>query len=102
MNATTEQYIWSQNDSDIYVADLNAGQSVTIALSNLGFDAYLSVYSVGPYETLTEQGKSNNAGTANESITFTPTTGGSYYIEVIPYYSAGSRGQKYSLSLSRG
>lgn len=94
--------IFAQNDTDIYAVSLNGTQTINVTLSGLTYDARLAVYSVGPYSTLKEEAFSENAGTANETLTFKAGSTGTYYIEVMPENNAGNKTAPYTLSVIKG
>lgn len=94
--------IWDRNDTDLYALDLGANQTVTITLSGLTFEAQMNLYSVGPYQTLKAEASSDNAGTADESITFTSKGSNTVYIEVVPNLNRGSRTAPYTVTVTKG
>ena len=80
--------------NDVYALDLHAGENITVALTgDNGTDFDLYLYSP---EATTIQGNDNllayseNSGTSAESIDYTVTVSGTYYLNVYAFKGSGS------------
>lgn len=90
---TYNAYIYSSSDVDYYYFDTTATGSITLSLSNLAGDYDLYLYNSAG--TLLK--KSENSSTTNESISYSATTTGRFYIRVVGYNGAYSTSKAYAL-----
>lgn len=88
-----DSYIFSSSDIDYYKVSPTSAGSITLNLTNLAgdYDLYL-VNSAG-----TILGRSENGSTTSESLTYSNTAAGTYYIKVIGYNGAYSTTKAYNL-----
>jgi bacillolysin len=86
-------YIYSGTDSDFYYFNATAAGTITVSLTNLpkDYDVYL-LNSAG-----TTVAKSENGSTSNESISYSATAAGKYYVKVMGYSGAFSTTNAYAL-----
>jgi len=86
-------YIYSGTDADFYYFNTTAAGTITLSLSNLpkDYDLYL-LNSAG-----TTVAKSENGSTSSESISYSSTAAGKYYVKVMGYSGAYSTSTAYAL-----
>lgn len=90
---TYNSYIYSSSDVDYYYFDIANTGSISVALSNLAGDYDLYLYNSAG----TQLSKSENGSTTNESITYSATATGRYYVRVVGYNGAYSTSKAYAL-----
>lgn len=90
---TYSSYIYTSSDIDYYKLTATKGKAISISLTNLPKDYDLYLYN----SSGTQVARSINGSTTSESISYTPTAAGTYYIKVIGYNGNYSTTQKYSL-----
>ncbi|MFL0270024.1 M4 family metallopeptidase [Candidatus Clostridium radicumherbarum] len=86
-------YIFSSSDIDYYKVSPTSAGSITVNLTNLPAD--YDLYLVNSSGTVLAQ--SINGGTTSESLTYSNSAAGTYYIKVIGYNGAYSTTQAYNL-----
>jgi bacillolysin len=88
-----DSYIFSSSDIDYYKVSPTSSGSINLNLINLpgDYDLYL-VNSSG-----TVLARSENGGTTSESLTYSNSAAGTYYIKVVGYNGAYSTTQAYNL-----
>lgn len=88
-----DSYIYSSSDTDYYYFNTTAAGSITVSLTNLpkDYDVYL-LNSSG-----TTVAKSENGSTSSESISYSSTAAGKYYVKVAGYSGAYSTTTAYAL-----
>lgn len=88
-----DSYIYSTSDVDYYKVSPTSAGTITLNLINLpgDYDLYL-VNSSG-----TILARSENGGTTSESLTYSNSAAGTYYIKVVGYNGAYSTTQAYNL-----
>jgi Zn-dependent metalloprotease len=86
-------YIYSSTDVDYYKISVIAAGIVTINLSNLPGDYDLYLYN----SAQTQVAKSELGGTSAETISYSATATGTYYIKVVGYSGAYSTTVAYAL-----
>ncbi|MFZ5351601.1 MAG: M4 family metallopeptidase [Bacillota bacterium] len=88
-----DSYIYSSNDVDYYYFDISAAGNISVTLTNLpgDYDLYL-LNSSGSTIAKSEKGS-----TSNESISYSASGTGRYYVKVIGYSGAYSTSTKYAL-----
>ena len=94
---TYQSYISTSTDSDYFKFNYDSG-SLTIDLTNLAGDYDLYLYDSNG----TLVGASENAMTRDESISYTPSSAGTYYVEVVGWNGAMSTSVPYHLTVSVG
>jgi len=90
---TYNSYIYSSTDTDYYYFNTTAAGTITISLTNLpkDYDLYL-LNSSG-----TTVAKSENVSTTSESISYSSTAAGKYYVKAIGYGGVFSAATAYAL-----
>jgi Zn-dependent metalloprotease len=86
-------YIATSTDKDYYKLSATSGKSISISLSTLPKDYDLYLYN----SSGTLVAKSTNGSTTSESISYTPSSSGTYYILVFGYNGNYSTATKYTL-----
>ncbi|MFZ5354086.1 MAG: C25 family cysteine peptidase [Bacillota bacterium] len=92
--ADYESFIYSVSDVDYYTFTINQTGVISATLTNLPYDYDLYLYNSAG----TQVAYSYNGSTANESINYTATSTGNYYLKVIGYNGAYSQSVKYKLN----
>ncbi len=93
---TYNSYIWSSSDVDYFKFSTTSTGTISVSLSNLAGD-----YDVYLYNTSgTQLSKSENGGTTNESISYSTTTTGTFYVKVVGYNGASSTTKAYALNVT--
>ena len=89
-------YIYSSSDVDYYYFNTGAAGTITVSLTNLpkDYDIHL-VNSLG-----TTVAKSEKASTTSESISYSATAAGKYYVKVVGYSGAYSTTTAYALKVT--
>ncbi|GFZ34248.1 peptidase M4 [Clostridium zeae] len=90
---TYSSYISTSTDKDYYKLSATAGKAISVSLTNLPKDYDLYLYN----SSGTLVAKSVNGSTTSESISYTPSAAGTYYVLVFGYNSAYSTATKYNL-----
>lgn len=93
---TYESYISTSTDSDFYMFEAEAGQSISVDLGNLPGDYDLYLYD----SNRSLVGASENAMTRNESISYSAGQSGTYYVEVVGWNGAMSTTIPYHLTVT--
>ncbi|WBW94878.1 M4 family metallopeptidase [Oceanirhabdus sp. W0125-5] len=91
-----ESYISTSTDDDYYYFNTTNNGTITVSLSNLAGDYDLYLYNSNG----TQLAKSENASTRNESINYTASQIGKFYIKVIGYNGAYSTSKLYNLNVT--
>ncbi len=89
-----ESLISTTTDDDFYYFNTSDSGTISVSLSNLAGDYDLFLYNSNG----TQLGKSENGSTSNESINYTASQSGKFYIKVIGYNGAYSTTKLYNLS----
>ena len=97
-NTDVKGLISPTGDNDYYKFVITTGGTATITLTTLPFDYDIRLYSSNG---TTQLAISQNAGTANETITRTYTAG-TYYVRVYGYNGANSATSCYTLKVQLG
>lgn len=93
---TYNSYIASSSDIDYYKFSPTKSGSISVSLSNLAGDYDLYLYNSSG--TLLSQ--STNGGTTNESISYSASAAGTFYVKVVGYNGASSTSKAYALSVT--
>lgn len=91
---TYNSFIYSSSDVDYYYFNITSTGNINVTLSNLAGDYDLYLYNSSG--TLLK--KSEKGSTTNESIAYTATATGKYYIRVVGYGGAFSTSKAYALN----
>jgi bacillolysin/thermolysin len=90
---TYNSYIYTSNDVDYYYFDIANTGSINVTLGNLAGDYDLYLYNSAG----TQLSKSENGSTTSESITYSATATGRYYVRVVGYNGVYSTSKAYAL-----
>lgn len=90
---TYNSYISSTSDIDYYYFNTAATGTISISLSNLAGDYDLYLYNSAG----TQVAKSENGSTTNESISYSASSTGKFYVKVVGYNGAYSTSKAYAL-----
>jgi bacillolysin len=91
---TYNSYIASSSDVDYYKFNTAQSGTISVSLSNLPGDYDLYLYNSGG--TLLAQ--STNGSTSSESISYSASSSGTFYVKVVGYNGASNTSQAYALS----
>ncbi|MRR09300.1 T9SS type A sorting domain-containing protein, partial [bacterium] len=92
---TYNSYIYSANEIDYYKLNVTMAGAITVTLGNLPGDYDLYLYST---DGTTQLGSSTASGTTSESINYSATAAGTYYVKVIGYNGVYSTTVAYALN----
>lgn len=92
-DTTFNSYIYSSTDVDYYYFDIQNTGTITVTLGNLAGDYDLYLYN----STGTQIGKSEKPSTTAESITYSATATGRYFVGIVGYNGAYSTSKAYAL-----
>ncbi len=93
---TYNSYIWSSSDVDYYKFDTTSTGTIAVSLTNLPGDYDVYLYNASG----TQLARSINGGTTNESISYSATSTGTFYVKVIGYNGASSTTTAYALNVT--
>ncbi|MCF6137488.1 M4 family metallopeptidase [Pseudalkalibacillus berkeleyi] len=93
---TYNSYIWSSSDVDYFKFDAVDSGNISVSLSNLPGD--YDVYLYNSAGSLLAQ--SENGGTTSESISYSATGAGTFYVKVVGYNGASSTSTAYALNVT--
>nr|WP_308216587.1 M4 family metallopeptidase [Pseudalkalibacillus decolorationis] len=93
---TYNSYISSASDVDYYKFDASTTGNISVSLSNLPGD--YDVYLYNSNGSLVAQ--SENGGTSSESISYSASNTGTYYVKVVGYNGASSTSTAYALNVT--
>ncbi len=91
---TIQAYICTEGEQDFYTFNVQGGQQISLSLSHIPAGQDYDLYLDDPGQTQVAQ--STNTGNADEQITYTAASGGTYYV-VVTGYSGYSTTQAYHL-----
>lgn len=80
---TIQAYICDENDRDWFKFDVTAGQTITVELTNIPAGMDYDLWLDDPNGD--QVASSTNSGNADEQITYTAASGGTYYVIVTGY-----------------
>lgn len=89
-----DSYIYSSSDMDYYKIATSKAGTISVTLTNLPYDYDLYLYN----SSGTKVASSIKSSTSNESISYSSSTAGTYYIKVIGYNGVYSTKTKYRLT----
>ena len=90
---TYNSYIYTSSDVDYYKLTTTSAGTIAVSLTNLPKDYDLYLYN----SSGTQVAKSENGNTTSESISYSATAAGTYYIKVAGYSGNYSTSQAYAL-----
>ena len=90
---TYNSYIYTSSDVDYYKLTTTSSGTIAVTLTNLPKDYDLYLYN----SSGTQLAKSENGSTTSESISYSASAAGTYYIKVIGYNGYYSTSQAYAL-----
>lgn len=90
---TYNSYIYSSSDVDYYYFDTTSTGTISVTLGNLPGDYDLYLYNSAG----TQLARSINSGTSSESISYSATSTGRFYVKVIGYNGVYSTSVAYAL-----